>query len=349
MSEILKDRIHKSPFLIIGSGSSGTTLLSILLDKHSLIACGPELSVFNKQRIYDDYTKFTKMLPIWLKKGLSTDGQAEYREFFFNLEAYCCTQEQLFEFTKNSTNLRDFFDQFFLYYLQQRKKIIFGEKTGSNSYCLKYFLKLYPQAPIIHIVRDGRDVICSLMDRGNSAFHSVSHWLYNVSASIRYEDQDNYLQIHYENLITQPKEQLIKICQHLGVDYEDKMLDEEAGNLYWKKCSMLNVHNTWKSNPLNKLSSKSIGRHQIELSEEIETLFWKISLTPFARYKLQSKYKNTVELMEHLGYIDEKSKLMDRTVQPKYYIEGIKTGIRRLKNELKYEHRYWLPLTWIQV
>lgn len=337
-----------SPFFIIGCGSSGSTLLSVLLDRHPLIACGPELSVFNKKGIYCDYFTFRQKLPSWLERGLSTDGRAEYRNFFFNLNAYFWDKNGLIALANNVANLRDFFDLFFTHYLEIRKKIIWGEKTGSNSYCAMEIQQLYPNARFIHIVRDGRDVVCSLMRRPyNYAFHSISAWLYEVSAALSHRELKGYIQVRYEDLVTDPKRQLERICHHLGVEFVPQMLSSEHDN-YWRNHSNGNVHRSWRKSPFSSSISKdSVGRFRTDLPEDVQDLFWRIRLTSFSRKKLKVRHKGTTYLMRKFGYI-KKPPVLRNTHYTKYYLEAIKEVYTNFKRKLFFEHRIRLPMTWIK-
>lgn len=338
----------EEPFLIIGAGSSGTTLLSMLLDKHPLIACGPELSIFNKRKIYIDFKKFQYYFPLWLQRGLSTDGQAEYREFFFNLDAYFFQRDDIITLVRKAHGYREFFDCFFARYLTKRGKSIWGEKTGSNTYCVREFVKLYPKARIIHLVRDGRDAVCSLMRRPqNSAFHSVSHWLYNVSAAIAYKDMDRYLEVRYEDLVRNPHNILIRVCHHLGVDFDERMLSPNR-NSYWEKYSDGNVHQSWSKSPFSKvISTYSVGRYKRDLPNDVAALFWRVHLTPFAKKRLFVQHDSTIDLMRLLGY-EIKVPYKTPNVNAEHYCTAIKEWYLRFNHELRLEHRLWLPLTWIR-
>lgn len=248
----------------------------------------------------------------------------------------------------HSTSHREFFDLFFSNYLKNRKKSIWGEKTGSNAYCINEFLKLYPQARIIHLIRDGRDSVCSLMKRPNSsAYHSISHWLYNVSAAISCRGINQYLEVRYENLVSDPMRTLEHICNHIGVNFDKRMLSLDHDE-YWKQFSQRNVHDSWHQTPLAaNISKSSIGQYKKNFKENIESLFWQIHLTSFAKKSLHIPYSGNGDLMKLLGYVDE----IPFQLKPlgfQQFREAIKEGMKRFIREMRFEHRFWFPLTYIK-
>src|SRR5690606_14044733 len=153
------------PVFIVGSGSSGTTLLGVMLDRHSQFACGPELYALNKRQIYGPWRRVRSNFARWLETGLLSNGQVDVEDFFHSRGAYFCHGDLLARWARQAGSLREFFDAFSGNYLTQRGKSRWVEKTGSNGYYLHRILKLYPRARIVHMVRDGRDAVCSLLGR----------------------------------------------------------------------------------------------------------------------------------------------------------------------------------------
>ena len=334
------------PFLIVSSASSGSTLLSVLLDRHPLIACGPELSIFNKSRFYQHFDVVRDRLGQWIERGLSTDGQAEYRDFFFNLNSYYWDTETLVELANDSSNHREFLDQFFAAYLQKRGKIIWGEKTGSNAYCVEQFLSLYPDARVVHLVRDGRDVVCSLMGRSDSPYHAVSHWLYNVSACVALRGKRSYLEVRYEDLVSNPNRELERICSHIGVEFDSRMLANNSDG-YWKRAAHANVHKSWQQDPFSgRISRASVGKYRTDLSTDVDRLFWRLRLSPFSRRRLKVSHRGVADLMVLLGYVEAPPTTIPR-LSLRNYRAVIAEGLSRSKREFRMERRIWLPLTWV--
>jgi len=344
--------MENNPFLIVCAASSGSTLLSVLLDKHPDIACGPEIAVFNKKLTYKKYNTFQKKLPFALKSGTSSGGQVEYSGFFDNKKEYFQTEEDLIKLSKEALNTKKFFDLFFEKFLKKRNKIIWGEKTGSNSYYLFDFLKIYPNAKIIHLVRDPRDSINSIIkrtlnentkDNNFAIYHSVSHWLYNNSAAYSIKNKKNYLRIKYENLVTNPEETLKVILEHIGVDYINLV---NLDNNYWKEVNNENIHKTWNTNPFSKISTSSIGKYKEELPNEAFNMIKYLKLSFIARKKLKVKHKSIEFLMNEFGYENNKGEY--KNANSKYLRKQILIyELQRAKREYRRHRIIYLPLFYV--
>jgi hypothetical protein len=99
--------------------------------------------------------------------------------------------------------------------------------------------RLYPRARFIHVVRDGRDVVSSLLQRdwidpatGEKVWccqdpkASAEYWVHVVDA-IRQQGQqmpDRYLEIRYEDLIEHPEAVLRHVVAFLGEKWEPEMI-----------------------------------------------------------------------------------------------------------------------------
>jgi hypothetical protein len=93
------------------------------------------------------------------------------------------------------------------------------DKTPQNGFLGEYILRYVPQARFIHIVRDGRDVVTSLLraSRGwgqewapGGALRAASQWRLNVEACRGLAHQtDAYLELRYEDLVSEAGPQLL--------------------------------------------------------------------------------------------------------------------------------------------
>ncbi len=339
--------MNDQPFLIVGCGSSGSHLIGIILDKHLDIAVGPELGVFNKPEVYKSYNSFKSKFANWLEYGLYVDGYLNYKDFFVGYEQYFWTKSELLLLVDNCDNQREFFDLYFCRVLKARSKKMWGEKTLSNAYCITQFLKLYPKAKILHVVRDGRDVMCSLMRRGFSEYRAASRWLYDVSSCLQYRDEPFYHEVKYEKFVENPKSELLKICSHIGVEYSDVFLDQSP-NQYWDGVLQNGkVHNQWKNKPSsNAISTKSINQWKKTLNEKQLSLFWSVRLRKHIITKHGSNISSNLKLMRELGYQLDEIKIS--SVDNVYYRQAIHAFIERFTGDIVRYGKLRRPLTYIK-
>ncbi len=119
---------------VCGCGRSGTTLARVILDSHSQMYSGPESLVF---------------LPIPIKTAeLGTKFAIDHNQLDTLL-------------TKTHTRA-EFIDAFQQLLLKTSGKTIWVDKTARNVHRLDYILSRFPNARIVHVVRDPRDVVASL-------------------------------------------------------------------------------------------------------------------------------------------------------------------------------------------
>lgn len=333
------------PFLIVGCGSSGSHLLSVLLDTHPDIACGPELGLFNKPALYADFETVQSDFSRWVKNGKTTGGWANYRKFFLGPDAYYWTLDEALSRLREAQTLREFVDEFFGRFLERRGALMWGEQTLSNCYCIDQFLGLYPNASIIHLVRDGRDVMCSMLRRGEDAYRIPARWLYDLSATRRHSSSKSYLEIKYEDLVTRPGETLEKVCEHVGVRFHGSILEDYQRNSYWGRLAPSGkVHVTWAQSPIKgSITSASVGRYKSELSPDHLNLFWALRLTDAARARLKTPYVTMFDVMRAFGYQD----IPDETSRAglRHVAVGSTAWAFRAIREAVTEGKLWPPLT----
>lgn len=209
--------MNKEPIIIGGCGRSGTTLLRVMLDSHSNIACGPESELLlydNLPPAEDDY---------W--KVLSLKFEMKLNQVL-NLRA------------QNSSS-RKFADAFFSEYCRQKNKTIWAEKTPRNIKRAQFIWNLFPKGRIIHVIRDGRDVISSLMTHprykvvGNklepTGIHRdiepcIQRWIIDVSDGLMLRGDKRYYEIRYEDLISNTEKTLQNLCAFLEIKFDPIML-----------------------------------------------------------------------------------------------------------------------------
>jgi protein-tyrosine sulfotransferase len=197
---------------ICGSGRSGTTLLRVMLDTHQEIASGPESLLF---------------LPVSISIGDLAEKFNLNEGFLTNLKEECESRAE-------------FIDRFKELYLVEANKSIWADKTSRNIHRIGYILTHFPNAKIIHVVRNGKDTICSLrrhrkrkLEGGEIKLtgytmpleNCVQRWVNAIADTLPFRDYLNYYEVKYEDLVEQPKRTLQSVCRAIGVDYVSDMLN----------------------------------------------------------------------------------------------------------------------------
>jgi protein-tyrosine sulfotransferase len=285
-----------TPIFVGGGGSSGSSLLAALLRRHPNIYCPSEIALFNKAEIYKDINTWKHNLPKWLKKGLPTDG---YYPYFRTLPVEdVLTHDFLIRAANESRSTREFIDAIQRFCLEKSNRQLFAEKTPSNSYCFRQIAEIYPNCILIHPVRDGRDVVCSLMKRGFSNFAAASSWLYNTVCAYACRDMPNYFEYKYEDLVVDPAAVMRRLCERASIPFDPQMLEPQQEEKNWNYP----LSGVWSTDPSKPISAKSVGRYKTDLSRDDYAVFCHVRLTEGSAKRAGTTTMSALELLEALGY-----------------------------------------------
>jgi sulfotransferase family protein len=214
------------PIFVVGYQRSGTTLLQALLGSHPRIAAPPETYFMSRIADLADYY------------GDLADDEALRRALHDTLNpavplfATCgFDEDRLFERIRaGNRSYRALLEGVMADFAARRGKRRWCEKTPGQP--AASVLALFPEAQIVHIVRDPRDVIASSLQtpwtRGNAAELARSWRRFtteNVQVGFR-RGPEGFLQIRYEDLTRDPSAVLRVICAFLGEAFDPEMLTD---------------------------------------------------------------------------------------------------------------------------
>ena len=203
----------KSPIFIVACPRSGTTLL------FTILRSSPELwSSYNEAHYL--WEKFLldprdPMYSMHLDENDFSEGDREYLEEkmhkrTFNSEWYARINRMVFfnnalkpimrPLFKVYSHLIKFYKSLFL------KDYRVMDKTPPNTYRVSYLKKAFPDAKIIHLVRDGRDTVNSLLKmpwRPAGLVNNARFWSKYIAmgqAAAERIPESNLLTLRYEDL-----------------------------------------------------------------------------------------------------------------------------------------------------
>jgi hypothetical protein len=144
-----------------------------------------------------------------------------------------------------SSTARDMLRLFLELTARQKGKTYWGEKTPSHIFHLNRIKKDFPNAKIIHIVRDPRDFLLSYKfawrqkgGRKHTAklYHPLvtsNIWARSVKAMkahIAEYGADDCLEVRYEDLTSNSRQMGEKMCQFLGLPYDSNVEEVSGAN-----------------------------------------------------------------------------------------------------------------------
>jgi hypothetical protein len=283
-----KSNLKELPiFFIIGRERSGTTLLRTLFDAHPNVSIPIEFHfiwlMYNKY--YNRKTWTIQQLENFYKELiclprfhlLTIDKEKLHQDLISmagenNYSTICKTV---------LANYISFFDK--------KELLILGDKCPVYAVHIKKILKAFPEAQIIHLTRDYRDNVLSML-RANIESHVFSSLVYRWKYYNRKVKNaakvfpDSFITIRYEDLVSDPTVNLKKICNFLKLPYIEETLE-----FYKKKDDFMRVYpkgvfESIHSNLFKPVSAdhvfvwkKKMGPYRVRLADSIvgaDAEFW---------------------------------------------------------------------------
>lgn len=209
------------PIFIVGAPRSGTTLLRAMLNRHPRIGLCDETFYF--YYVYARRRTFGNLKDARNRRRLAEKYIATDRVRRLKLNAGDLTETLV----KEGDSYAAFFASLMRHYASSLGKTRYGEKTPDHAMHAETLCSWYPDCRIIHLLRDPRDVVASLVRMpwgSNSAMANARRWVSCTEGALRCQDRDNYLRLRYEDLVQDPQRELTTICSFLDEEYSDAML-----------------------------------------------------------------------------------------------------------------------------
>jgi len=230
------------PIFIVGYPRSGTTMVEQMLSSHVKISAGDELKfLWDLTRVAPKILNSPSHYPECLADLWFGDNQAALE----NLRDY---------YLKNSNQLG----------VIKPNVPFFTDKMPLNETNLGLISLVFPEAPIIHLIRHPCDVVLSNFfndlthgnfqsyDLATSATHYalirelVDHYLENIDMK--------YLAIRYEDIIDDPETHCRKLLDFVGVEWDPECLEFYKNKRYARTASYAQV--------TEKLYTRSVFRYK---------------------------------------------------------------------------------------
>lgn len=268
--------LNERPIFVTGSERSGTTLIMTILGCHPRIAV-PEVTWY--------YPRFRPYLFTYGDLGEPSNFKTLVNEMayglrkpFFGMDINPARFGE--EIAAEALSLEQSFAGVFAAMLGRfatsQTKPRWGEKTPYNLFFIEQILEDFPNAQIVVITRDGRDVCAEFLQASfgpTNIYAAAKLWAQGQKAAKPWRERlssDQWFDICYEDFVRDPVPELKRLCTFLGEDYTDALLE-------FHKTPTAQGRGRTKDNAAvaHPISDRYVGRYEDELSvREQCTMSW---------------------------------------------------------------------------
>jgi hypothetical protein len=115
------------------------------------------------------------------------------------------------------------------------RRPVLVEKTPRHIYRVEQIRQLVPGAKFIVATRDGRDVVASMGKRYGNYEKAFRRWVKDTTRSIQTLESPDSILWKYEDFIDDPELSLRRICDFVGIEYLDDLLNYHKHPVDWGK------------------------------------------------------------------------------------------------------------------
>lgn len=283
-----------------GSGSTGSSLLRTLFNRHSRVFAGEELNFFNKEQHFREWSRSrSKIFQRRFWAIPRTYGWFEYSGTGLLHPDYMWKMDELRELARQSASVSDFAHRFFQRPLGEHGKNFWMEKTPSNCYCFNAFLDFFENGKVIHTSRDPYEAICSLVRRGMSPYFATSLWIYNTCAALAAAESPRYMLLRYEDLVSSPRSHIEMACTFLDLEYQEYMFKESRFD-----SADHTMNKGWRFSRDAEISrpSRQFDKMEEAVKQEVLAALSVLSVSERHAERLGSKWRTGEDACAQLGY-----------------------------------------------
>jgi hypothetical protein len=204
-----------SPIFVVGTGRSGTTLLRFMLSAH------PRIYITHEASFYVWESFFSRSAP-----------RRAFLDYYFQTFSFRWLRVDPARVLEGlpdplpAARSGAAFAAIMREKAAQYGRVRYGDKTPAHSGHLRRIFSDFPDARVIHIVRDPRAVALSLarMPWACASLYANAHAsLTDLEQVARFRDR--VLRIRLEDLLADPRATMGRVLDHVGEPWDDAVLD----------------------------------------------------------------------------------------------------------------------------
>lgn len=318
-----------APFFIVGANRSGTTLLRLMLGAHPRLAVPDELIYFH-HRVAGASPRD------WRAPGLSSSAYHEFVHQWLMRRADALpglTESDLAALVDTiaqhpSRDLREPYRATAEAWTERQGKVRWGEKTPGNLFYVDVLFDMFPEARFIHLVRDPRACVLSMIQAKRFGSDPV---LCALNRRRFVQEGGAFLErtvpptqrttLRYEDLVCDPEGVARRLCSFLREDFDSAMLGFHRHAAAVMKKEAAEGYNSLATRPVTDTRSEAWRE---EMPPNVQAKIDVVSRSDFTRYGYEPsgetpKARDWADVLIKWAYW--KSKVIKHKGQPGYTVK----------------------------
>jgi hypothetical protein len=271
--------------LIASGGSSGSHLLAVLLAGRHPFFTGPEVNLASRPDLFSRGSFRLALMKGLLRQEpyfrpfLRRDGREFHvvpPQLLTNADSYevdvAAAKLHLLQATGGWAGMVRAIHGRLVRAGRIREHDVLVEHAPSCAVSVAVALRAVPKLRVVHLMRDPRDAVASMVARRRVApqYKSLSaeeslaltarQWALLTAAALQAQEHPGYLRISYEEVVRRPQSVTAELCRHFG--FRDAV-PRERGPLL---VGPVPRREGWLSTPTDEVTAASVGRFRTTLS-----------------------------------------------------------------------------------
>lgn len=284
--------MNDGPIFVVGAPRSGTTLLQRMLRSHPSISSPTGESHFfipllRKPSRFGDLRE-TENLEQLLR--FMHGRWAEFLDTDFHGVKFEVGEMSRAIHARGATTMPEVLDCLFRINAEGEGKRRWLDKTPYYIHHIPTLLHTYPNAQFVHIIRDGRDAVLSMLERAADIrvfnFDAGARlWQRYVNAGRQAGKSlhaSQYFELRYEDLLENPVHTVQTLCDFLGEPFSERVIDFQKSRDPKTKTPLLK-QGLQKSNRekwRNEMTDRQIRTFESIAGETLGECGYKLALPP---------------------------------------------------------------------
>jgi hypothetical protein len=213
-----------NPVFIVGMNGSGTSMMLDSLGRHPELYALPDEThmmpyIIGQADRFGDLARDENFLAYW---QFAIDQMPVLVKFNGGVKPGIPENWRSY-----SRDIAGVFDGIFSEFAARSGKRRWCEKTPDHVQHIGLLAQVFPHAKFVHLIRDGREVACSIARRQLRRPELVIYRWKKLVAQGQAEGArlgDRYMELNYESLVEDPELEMSRVCSFLSVDFDEQVL-----------------------------------------------------------------------------------------------------------------------------